>query len=84
MNNSVSQFCIPYIGLRNCETGSSRALLAMFDNKLYDLIVSAFRICLRYFLSLLLIKGSMVRKEALGRLDAETAVLSFLMEIKYD
>jgi len=31
-------------------------------------------------LSLLLIEGSMVQKEALGRLDAETAVLSFLIE----
>ena len=82
MNNSVPQFCMPSIGLRNCETGYGRALLAILFIRLYNLNVSAFGICLRDFLSLLLIKGSMVQKEALGRLDAETAVLSFLMEIE--
>jgi hypothetical protein len=64
----------------NCGTESDpMPLLAIFVNKLYNLNVSAFSICLRDFLSLLLIKGSTVQKEALGRLDAETAVLSFLV-----
>ena len=82
MDKSVSQFYSCFIGLRNCETVYGHALLAILANGLYNLNVSAFGICLRDFLSLLLIKGSMVQKEALGRLDAETAVLSFLMEVK--
>ncbi len=56
----------------------------MYDSSLrcYNINVSVFGICLRDFLSLLLIKGSMVQKEALGRLNAETAMLPFLMEIR--
>ena len=90
MNNPVPQFGISYIGMRNCGTdinltiGVTLLMLAQFVIKLYNVNVSVFSTCLRDFLSLLLIKGSTVQKEALGRLDAETAVLPFLMEIKYD
>jgi hypothetical protein len=50
----------------------------------YNINVFTFGTCLRDFLSLLLIKGSMVQKEALGRLNVKTAMLSFLMEKNYD